>query len=70
VIAEPCRSSATASVAREIRCGETSLPWISARCDWMSRTLMPRVHAQNLAVESLNERSCSFASLGSNVPLR
>ena len=35
-------SSMTASVTEEIRVGKTSVPYISSKCDEISRTVMPR----------------------------
>jgi len=41
-------SSTTASVTEEISVGETSVPYISSRWLWISRTVMPRAYSDNI----------------------
>jgi hypothetical protein len=41
-----CTSSSTASVTAEINAGETSVPYSSSRCPWISRVVMPRAYSE------------------------
>jgi hypothetical protein len=46
-------SSITASVTDEISVGDTSVPFISFKCDWISRAVIPPgVKRQNLVVKA------------------
>ena len=59
------------SVTVLIRSGETSVPYISARNPWISRTVIPRAYsARILSSKPVNRRSCLAISRGSNVPSR
>lgn len=55
----------------EIRSGETSTPYSSCKCAWMSRTLIPRAYIDNILSSKPSKRVCPFLmSRGSNQAAR
>src|ERR1017187_5052255 len=64
-------SSSTASVTLEMRVGLTSTPYISSRCPWMSRVVMPRAYIDRILPSKPAMRVWPFGMIwGSNVASR
>lgn len=64
-------SSITVSVTVEISVGDTSVPYISSRCGWISRTVMPRAYSDRiLSSKSVQRVWCLGINCGSKVPWR
>jgi hypothetical protein len=51
-------SSTIASVTLDISAGETSTPWISSKCPWISRVLMPRAYIDTILSSKPVKRVC------------
>jgi hypothetical protein len=64
-------SSITASVTVEISVGETSAPYISSKCAWIARTVIPRPYRDRILLSNpVHLVWCLGTTCGSKLPSR